>query len=285
MNLKKRPPVDIRCRIRIPFTSRYIGTSYLVCFGAFIGLAGFSHGFLIDMSIRHLPIHRIADHSERKYTSCKECHNIRKAHKSEDFGANHKEVVQQYPESCDKCHRREFCSQCHKHYTGHPPKWIIIHKVHPTTGCITCHSKKFCSNCHRMSKQAAVDPKPITTASVKKDPVSPKKAVSKEIEHIRVKSNISDLSNADPPDVREKGKPLSHTDSWVDLHGKTAVADSSKCFACHTTTSCITCHCVEMPHAEGWNMNHRDNGAGFDADSHCFKCHNKEDACEICHKL
>jgi len=286
MSLGKRSVKGTRHRFRIPFTSCYIGTSYLICFSAaFIGLIGFSHGFLIDMSIRHLPIHRIADHSEKECTSCKECHSIRKAHRSEDFGADHKEIVQQYPESCDKCHRQEFCSQCHKHYTGHPPKWITIHKVHPTSECITCHSKRFCSDCHKMSQHTAVDSRPITTAPTKINicSVSQNKVAPKARRHIHVKDNVSELSAANPPATIEKEKPLSHTDSWINLHGKTALADTSKCFACHTGTSCTSCHGVEIPHPEDWNMNHKDKGASFDADSNCFKCHNKEEFCGRCH--
>lgn len=283
MSLKKRS-----AKVRIPFTSRYIGTPYIVFLSVFVGLIGFSHGSIINISIKHLPIYHIADHRKNSGNiSCKGCHSIRCAHKAKDFGTAHKAIAGSYPNSCSRCHRQEFCSECHKHYTGHPSRWVTTHKTHPQKGCDTCHSKKFCSDCHETSKQKTVAAKLVTVqqAETKLESIHHDTSVGRRIGQIHTKGSASSSqSSVHTAIVSKNTKPSSHIGTWLSTHGKAALTERKECITCHNRSYCTSCHGVEMPHPEGWDMNHKEKGASLDEGSICLKCHNKEEFCGGCHQ-
>ena len=81
----------------------------------------------------------------------------------------------------------------------------------------------------------------------------------------------------------EGARPTSHETDWMDRHSKSAKDDAQACVTCHRTDFCQSCHGgVDLPHSADWALTHKAQ-ASFAPDSACYRCHQYQETCSLCH--
>lgn len=99
-----------------------------------------------------------------KQESCQTCHQMPPASHTEDFRKEHPRRITDSGASCQVCHGRNACMDCHKVPMPHPRDWGQKHgeaalkrgwkgKDGVTrlqkTQCANCHDMKYCNQCHQ----------------------------------------------------------------------------------------------------------------------------------------
>lgn len=81
---------------------------------------------------------------------CDACHATPPAdHFSGTWRYTHNTVAVKDPTSCDACHSRDYCAQCHS--VTHPSDWETEHGPLAAQGpgaCLVCHPQSMCDACH-----------------------------------------------------------------------------------------------------------------------------------------
>lgn len=143
------------------------------------------------------------------------------------------------------------CPTCHHSLAGTPDQWKQTHpQVVRTVGansCLEkCHDAAQCRLCHTTGQTPKFNGPTVETGM---------KAI--EVLHVRK--------------------------DWIDLHGKQALLDQSKCLVCHVSLAeCQNCH-AQRPAFHGsqstWIGQHKKLGKDK---TRCLTCH-KESWCQWCH--
>jgi len=157
-----------------------------------------------------------------------------------DFSAIHSQVASSNLQTCQACHTRPQCLDCHRTTPERTPQYHpqTFLERHPAaayareTNCADCHnSAAFCQNCH---VQAGLG--------------SPKGAL------------VAGYHDAFP--------------GFLLNHGQAARQNLESCVSCHTEKDCMTCH--SALYGRGFDP----HGPGFDADrlrqknpQMCTACH------------
>ncbi len=96
-------------------------------------------------------------------TGCRECHSKRPPSHTADFRQTHPQRIPDGGLSCQVCHGRNACMDCHKLPMPHPRNFVRTHgEVAKQKGlrgkdsvwqlqkqlCVTCHTDRYCRNCH-----------------------------------------------------------------------------------------------------------------------------------------
>lgn len=214
------------------------------------------------------------------------------------------------------------CTTCHSKMpntvTYHGNKMPHKEHIQSQLACIKCHSgighgkgaiaqidmtSAECARCHLKAEKAhtavvaCVGPMVTQVETPKELPVRAKhvkdgvlalfctRATQIKDEPKRKEPNNEPSKNV-AKSVDKPSKPDSHNQAdWLKIHGQTE--DKTSCQTCHgKENTCSSCHGgVQMPHPDGWIMNHKEHGASFDQTSSCFKCHDKKKYCGRCHQV
>ncbi|MGC8783629.1 MAG: cytochrome b N-terminal domain-containing protein [Armatimonadota bacterium] len=96
--------------------------------------------------------------------TCQTCHQAPPSSHTEDFRKEHPRRITDSGASCQVCHGRNACLNCHKTPMPHPQNWGETHgKLGQQRGwkgyegvkklqkaqCATCHDIKYCNQCHQ----------------------------------------------------------------------------------------------------------------------------------------
>lgn len=96
--------------------------------------------------------------------TCQTCHQAPPSSHTEDFRKEHPRRITDSGASCQVCHGRNACMNCHKTPMPHPKDWGETHgKLGQQRGwkgytgvknlqkaqCATCHDIKYCNQCHQ----------------------------------------------------------------------------------------------------------------------------------------
>jgi len=96
--------------------------------------------------------------------TCQTCHQAPPSSHTEDFRKEHPRRITDSGASCQVCHGRNACMNCHKVPMPHPKGWGEAHaklgqrrgwkgyagvKKLQQTQCATCHDIKYCNQCHQ----------------------------------------------------------------------------------------------------------------------------------------
>jgi hypothetical protein len=127
------------------------------------------------------------------------------SHASRWFARDHAGVAASQPQSCNACHTRKFCTDCHDapaRATFHPPNFTAQHAnaaYAQRLECATCHeTRTFCRSCHLQQGMEAVG---------------------------RLGPGFHD---AEP--------------FWLLRHARAARQGLESCTSCHTQRDCLQCH-------------------------------------------
>jgi hypothetical protein len=189
--------------------------------------------------------------------------------------------------SCAICHTRERCAICHVNASTleavqaipaapgslilpryeaeypEPPghdvqRWMEDHGTAAATpaSCSTCHTSESCTSCHSQPAPDAVDALPSTRVTEAQGVASSRRA------------------------------PESHEDvRFTVAHGPSAATRPAACEACHTRTTCTSCHSSAVEpifHPNGFMERHAT--AAFGRRLECSNCHDSEIFCADCHR-
>ncbi len=180
-------------------------------------------------------------------------------------------------QTCTQCHQKDFrkenCVNCHKGMTDSPSKpltvfdhgadWLRRHGAAAKGGeavCAHCHQEPSCTECH-----------------ARNNPMRPS------------------LLHLDKP-----GAAFMHRGDWLARHPIEARLDGKACLACHSETSCSSCHQRQgiaatgapgsaNPHPPGWLVKGSPESHGLAARRDvltCAVCHDRGAAsnCVSCHR-
>jgi len=96
--------------------------------------------------------------------TCQTCHQMRPSSHTEDFRKEHPRRITDSGASCQVCHGRNACLDCHKVPMPHPKDFGETHaklgqqrgwkgysgvKKLQAAQCATCHAVKYCNQCHQ----------------------------------------------------------------------------------------------------------------------------------------
>jgi hypothetical protein len=139
-----------------------------------------------------------------------------------DFADRHSAFANSSPRSCNSCHARAECLECHRPNAGaagmyHPAGFLTRHPAAAFSrqvDCSECHNQgSFCATCHEQSGLVATR---------------------------RLAEGYHD------------GQPF-----FLLNHGTTARQNLESCVTCHTERDCLACHSVQgrrfNPHGPGFN--------------------------------
>ncbi len=108
----------------------------------------------------------------------------------------------------------------------HTDGFVLAHgsaATENTERCAVCHARELCSSCHVNAPEVAA------IQSLPRDPRVAEIAAEREVRY---------------------PEPESHRSrDWLAIHGSTAGVDGASCAACHSQTSCRTCHVAPAPKA------------------------------------
>jgi hypothetical protein len=201
---------------------------------------------------------------------CLSCHGTPMPHGPNWLKPAHGKTATASPAVCGKCHRPEFCDVCHgsrgiRPASHEPPDWMKSHgKDANAAYCKLCHGDNACARCHGGVKMPHPDNWAMThKASAIGNPASC--ALCHDAKFCML--------------CHQGNPPASHTEAFRQKHGEHA--DKALCADCHGKDPCMGCHKVQMPHPQGWALEHK-AVASFKADGPCLYCH-KIDLCKQCH--
>jgi hypothetical protein len=144
-------------------------------------------------------------------------------HRVPDFADRHGPVARSTPKSCNACHARPECLECHRPNPGaagsyHPVGFLTRHPAasyNRQTECATCHNQAaFCATCHEQAGLSSTGP---------------------------LRQGYHD---------GDAGYALNH--------GVAARQNIESCVACHSERDCLTCHSAQggrrfSPHGPGFD--------------------------------
>jgi nitrate/TMAO reductase-like tetraheme cytochrome c subunit len=215
-------------------------------------------------------------------------------------------------ETCSVCHgpggtTAPFCQACHKAQMPHTDDFKKTPGVHATDGrknpavCANCHTwPELCSNCHHVGSSTTKPWTAIHGAQVEKNGTS-----------TCVKCH-TDKKFCQDCHQKNKVKPASHNApgflklpaAAIGVHAQLYQKDGNLCTYCHagdpatlpTSSFCMSCHKLEMPHPAGWGLKDPSAGpsgtnggahadqlkAGKTSTAICLNCHDVA-YCNSCH--
>lgn len=255
------------------------------------------------------------DHGKMKLSAgeCRACHQGRLASRHPgDWRTAHGAESRKDRASCRVCHTDESCNDCHGIPIPHPNGWGAAHgepaKKRGAAACATCHAARYCTECHKISmphpdawlmKEHGATFRNQPSSCRNCHPTDHCKVCHSGIEmpHPRgwldkhgapSKGAPGGCAVCHAPDMCRKchrRAPLdSHDAQWPKTHTKTAEDETDFCALCHGQDPCAKCHGVKLPHPENFALQHNEQ-ASFAADSPCYKCHDKQEMCGLCHQF
>jgi len=186
--------------------------------------------------------------------------------------------------SCQTCHARDFCVQCHVDAPERKPiqalaldrrslaieAELVAPASHEASvfqarhgrqskkkdaNCVTCHTQESCLTCHRSAPAVAT----VVHAS------GPGRGPGAQI---------------------ERKKPETHVINWADRHAPVADANPSSCNGCHARSECLECHRPNPGGADGYHPAGflvRHPSSAYNRQADCAECHNTMQFCTSCH--
>lgn len=174
------------------------------------------------------------------------------------FANNHTQEARQVGATCNACHDRSECVECHqgvvKPTDFHPVNYVVLHVVDAKRGkdCSACHrSESFCVACHERSG---------------------------------IGTRAATQFNAFDPSQRFH--PIgwsSRTTGGPNLHAQEARRNITTCTSCHREEDCLTCHSAQpgalraSPHPVGWRGSSRCRALDRGNRRMCLRCHVTQD--------
>jgi len=173
------------------------------------------------------------------------------------FANNHTQEARQAGNTCNACHDRSECVDCHqgvvKPADFHPGNYLALHVIDAKRGkdCSACHrTESFCIACHERS---GVGTRGISAFSV---------------------------------DPGQRFHPLgwSSQGPGPNLHAQEARRNLTTCTSCHREEDCLTCHSAQpgaafhaSPHPVGWRNSARCRALDRGNRRMCLRCHVTQD--------
>lgn len=170
--------------------------------------------------------------------------------------------------NCAKCHKEEFCKNCHTRFLLHPANWRAVHGAvarNDLAACQVCHRPEGCIDCH--SNRLPKSHGPGWVARHSKD--------------LNVKTCLQchDLNFC--KSCHSRSRPTSHTDVMIRNHAGMSKGKEQVCAICHDQNPCQSCHKIAMPHPRTWLALHPREYKPSDA-AVCANCHEQK-FCLACH--
>jgi hypothetical protein len=186
----------------------------------------------------------------------------------------HKENIRQHGSTCQRCHRDDFCNNCHRTSDPHPQEWLTEHpkgfRAKPKS-CRVCHAlpgetggMSFCKDCHALRRAHGLNWIAVHPEKFRQDP--------KDCARCHKQTFCSDCHAI----YRH------HPDDWLRTHPGPARENPKGCRVCHTEQYCQSCHQKTEPktHDAQWRKRH---GAAVTAgEGDCVVCH-RPSFCQSCH--
>jgi len=169
------------------------------------------------------------------------------------FSTNHTQEARQAGNTCNACHDRSECVDCHqgvvKPVDFHPGNYLALHVVDAKRGkdCSACHrTESFCVACHERSG--------IGT---------------------RAATQFDDRL----PDKRFHPLGWASQGPGPNIHAQEARRNITTCTSCHREEDCLTCHSAQpggikaSPHPVGWKGSARCRALDRGNRRMCLRCH------------
>jgi hypothetical protein len=174
------------------------------------------------------------------------------------FARDHKQQARQVGATCNACHDRSECVECHqgvvKPMDFHPGNYLLTHAVDARRGhpeCSACHrAETFCVGCHERSGLG-------TRGDPKFSARDPYRAFH-------------------PPGWASQG-------AGPNVHAQEARRNITACASCHREEDCLTCHSAQpgsahaSPHPAGWRGSSRCRALDRGNRRMCLRCHITQD--------
>jgi len=174
------------------------------------------------------------------------------------FAKDHKEEARAPGASCNACHDRSECVECHqgtvKPMDFHAGNYLLVHASDARRGtpdCSACHRyETFCVGCHERSGLG-------TRGDTQFSP--------------------------NRPDLRFHPAGWSSKGAGPNLHAQEARRNLTTCTSCHREEDCIACHSAEeggvqaSPHPRGWRGSARCRALDRENRRMCLRCHVTQD--------
>ena len=174
------------------------------------------------------------------------------------FANDHKEEARAPGSTCNACHDRSECVQCHqgtvKPMDFHRGNYLLVHATDARRGtpdCSACHRyETFCVGCHERSGLGT-----------------------------RGETQF----RSDRTDLRFHPVGWSSKGAGPNLHAQEARRNITTCASCHREEDCLACHSAEpggvraSPHPAGWRGSSRCKALDRDNRRMCLRCHVTQD--------
>ncbi|HEX5058507.1 MAG TPA: cytochrome c3 family protein [Kofleriaceae bacterium] len=174
------------------------------------------------------------------------------------FAADHKQQARRADATCNACHDRSECVECHqgvvKPADFHQANYIALHSIEAKRGrpdCSACHrAQTFCVGCHERSGIGTRGETDFNS----RDP----------------------LQQFHPPGWASQG-------AGPNLHAPVARRSINTCASCHREDDCLTCHSADAtglrisPHPAGWRGSSRCRMLDRGNRRMCLRCHITQD--------
>lgn len=230
----------------------------------------------------------------------------------------HKENIRQHGQTCERCHRSDFCNNCHRTADPHPSNWLAEHpkgfRAKPQS-CRVCHALpgetgelSFCRDCHALRRAHSLDWITIHPQKFKQDPKDCARCHQEKFCadcHAIYRHHPPDWLRTHPPQARARPQgcqvchteeycrrchqqtvPKSHNARWPVSHGAAVIGGEGGCEACHRPSFCQSCHSSQAgqpkSHDARWTISH--GAVALANDQSCRTCHDQQ-FCSSCHGL
>lgn len=204
--------------------------------------------------------------STAAYTSrCENCHkNIDKIITNQGITIDH-----------DQCTTSKNCVECHGK-VSHRTSQEDANTTYSMDLCYSCHADiandKGCTLCHETRSGSS---RISNTAWRQTHGPNWRKT------HGMGDMNTCATCHAQSMCSQCHGAGVPHDNTFMAIHGKTALQKDARCDTCHDQSFCSDCHGIEMPHPKGFIKKHSKIATSND-DPACLKCHDVKD-CTGCH--
>jgi hypothetical protein len=176
-----------------------------------------------------------------------------------DFLRDHKQAARRMDSTCNACHDRSECVECHngvvKPVDFHQANYLLLHSVEAKRGkpdCSACHRQQtFCTGCHERS---GIGTRGDTQFN-----------------------SVDAGAQFHPPGW------ASTTPGVSNLHAIVAKRSIGSCASCHREDDCLACHSAEAtalkvsPHPPGWRNSTRCRALDRGNRRMCLRCHITDD--------